>query len=457
MEQKKSQKKPDFLEEASRFGISPGLDTIKELLSIIGNPERRLRVVHIAGTNGKGSVAAFTASILAASGFRTGLFTSPYLERFSECITVIDGPAGLDRRLTDETYEEIPDDALEDIIALVKRASEDMVSRGQAHPTEYEITTAIALEHFARENVQYAVIETGMGGRLDATNVFGKVEAAVITPIALDHTGFLGDTLAKIAREKAGIMCKGCPVICAAPEDETVREVLAEEAEKRGCPLKFVSAEDVEEVYTGDYRMRITLPEPEGVTADTSLLGHHQCLNCRIAVNAVLAICQEVQREQIVRGIEMTVWKCRAEVISVSPFAMMDGGHNPQGARSFASVYGRLDGGKLIQRPVRLIIGVMKDKDISGIISEYRDAGIDIGQVWPVRVNNPRTADPDNLYNIIKQVYNKPIDRGISDIPEEASELAWSMSIKDGMPLIVTGSLYLCGQVRGVLRGLADA
>ncbi len=457
-----TQKTPEFLADAVKFGINPGLERINGLCELLGHPERDFRVIHIAGTNGKGSATAFASSMLAASGLKTGVFTSPFLERFSERIRIIDGREGLYRYAGDDSYGEIDDISLARLTDRVREASEKLTGTGMEHPTEFELVTAICLLYFSEQKVDCAVMETGLGGRLDSTNIFDDPIASVITSIGMDHTAVLGDTIDKIAREKAGIMKKDHILFCVDPShmiltDEqaaTVRKTLTGEAAERGCRLEFIKPEDGTVSYTDDHKMEFRV---DNMTVRTSLLGDHQCGNCSVAYAAVKEashIWPSITEESCREGISMTVWKCRAEVLCTDPFVILDGGHNPQGARSFAEVYARLDGGRLIRRPVRLVIGVMADKDIEGVISAYRDCGLQIGEVWPVKVANSRTADPAQLYNIFKEVYNKPINRGDTDDPEEAVGTAYGLSLKDKVPLVVTGSLYLLGQVRGKLKGI---
>ena len=460
-----TKKTPEFLTEAVKFGINPGLGRINRLCEILGNPQKDLHVIHIAGTNGKGSASAFASSMLASSGLKVGVYTSPYLERFSERIRIIDGCGGLQGYMEDDSYGEIPDDVLSELSELVKKAAKQTVDEGIEHPTEFELVTAICFKYFSDEKVDIAVMETGLGGRLDSTNVFADPVASVITSVGMDHMEILGDTIGKIAYEKARIFKKGCPAFCLNPSSMILTEEQAEEAGKTlvreaasaGCSLEFVTPRTDTIEYTDNYTMKFKVDCLDGRYVETSLLGDHQCGNCTLAALAVTEaakIWPQITADTCIEGIRDTVWKCRAEIINKDPLVILDGGHNPQGAESFADVYGKIDGGRTALQKARLVISVMRDKDIEGIITRYRDGGIDIAEVWPVRVANPRTADPGELYNIIKQVYNRPVGRGGSDVPEEAVRLAFEESKKDNMPLIVTGSLYLLGQVRGVIKRL---
>ena len=460
-------KTPEFLTQALKFGINPGLDRIMRLCELLGHPERSFRVIHIAGTNGKGSVSAFASSMLAASGLKVGVFTSPYLERFSERIRIIDGLDGLKRYVEDDSYGEITDEALERLSAEVREAAAKAVEEGIEDPTEFELVTAICFLYFRETGIDVAVMETGLGGRLDSTNVFADPVACVVTSIGMDHMEVLGDSIGQIAREKAGIFKKGCKAFVADPdsmilsreEAAEVRNVLSEEAADKGADLLYVVPADDTIEYTGDYSMEFEVDALGSRRVHTGLLGDHQCSNCTLAAHAVMEaakIWPSINADTCAEGIRLTNWKCRAEILCKDPLVILDGGHNPQGAESFARTYGKIAGGSLAGKPSRLVIGVMKDKDIEGIVREYKAWGMNFAEVWPVKVNNPRTAAPDELYIIINKVYNKPISRGTETDPEEAVRLAFARSQEDGMPLVITGSLYLVGQIRGVAKRLEE-
>ena len=456
---------PKFLTEANRFGINPGLTRINRLCELLGHPEQAFKVIHIAGTNGKGSATAFASCMLAASGLKVGVYTSPFLERFSERIRVIDGHSGLISYSEDDSCGEIDTDSLYRLSDVVKEACDKVVEEGIEHPTEFELVTAVCFLYFKEQGIDIAVMETGLGGRLDSTNVFDEPVATAITSVGLDHMGVPGNTVSDIAYEKAGIFKKGCPAICPDPhsmiltaeEADTVEQRLKKEAGLKGCPITCIKPETDTVRYTDDHKMRFISGALGGREVITSLAGDHQCSNCSVAISAVLEASRtwpQITADTCLEGIRLTRWKCRAEIISNEPFVILDGGHNPQGAKSFVDVYRKLDAGQLITKPVRLVIGVMSDKDIIGIVEQYKAGGLKIGEIWPVKVDNPRTALPDDLYNIFNKVYNKEIDRGGSDVPEEAVGLAFARSQNDNMPLVVTGSLYLLGQVRGTLKGI---
>ena len=194
---------PSFLIQAERFGIMLGLDRMQALMKLLGHPESELKCIHVAGTNGKGSVVSYIANILAAAGYKVGVYTSPFLERFSERIRILDGMHGLEKSIEDERYGEIPTDTLFELTEEVRFAVDIMISSQMEHPTAFELVTAVAFLYFMREECDYIILETGLGGRLDATNIIASPVCSVITAIGYDHMEQLGDTIDQIAAEKA--------------------------------------------------------------------------------------------------------------------------------------------------------------------------------------------------------------------------------------------------------------
>lgn len=450
---------PSVLTGALQFGIKPGLERINRLLELLGNPQEQLKAVHVAGTNGKGSVCTYLSTILACDGKKTGVFTSPYLERFSERIRIIDGKEGVKAFLEDDSYGEIPAERLNELADKVKAAQEQMFSEGMEHPTEFELITAIGFLYFAEEKVDIAVLETGLGGRLDSTNVIDKPVATAVCAIGLDHCNVLGSTVSEIASEKAGIFKTGVPAICLDPDDmilpeemkDDVRKALTSKAAEKNAPISFISVKEaVQTVSFGmDGKMSFTL---EGRKYNTLLNGRHQVSNAALAI-ALAGICN-VSENAIVEGIALSRWKCRCEILSFSPVVIIDGGHNPQGAESLASVFCDIFGGKLKGSKIRVVAGMMADKDVKGVYEAYRDGGLNIAEAVTVRPDNPRSMEPNELSRIINLVYNNKVQTLEAGSPEEGVRIALERSVADGMPLLVTGSLYLAGQVRGYLKGI---
>ena len=450
---------PEFLEGALRFGIKPGLQRITRLCEILGDPQESFPCIHIAGTNGKGSVSAFVSTMLACDDRRVGLFTSPYLERFSERIRIIDGRQGLSMYEQDETTGEIAPDDLARLSSEVEKATEQMVSEGYEHPTEFELITALCFLYFKEQNVDVAVLEVGLGGRLDSTNVIRNPLVTAVCAIGYDHTDRLGETIAEIAGEKAGIFKNGCPAVCLDPsitilgetDRKTVRDVLTAKASEAGADISFAGDEATLDscIFKEDGRMAFTY---RGNTYETSLNGRHQAANASVAIDT--AARAGLTDEVISEGISRTVWKCRAEIFCKDPVIILDGGHNPQGAESLAALMGEIKDGRLKGRPVRLVMGVMADKDVMSILTKYRDGGIELCEAVAVRPDNARTLPPDELLYNIKLVYNNGVKTKGYDDPCEGVRYAFDRSREDCVPLLVTGSLYLLGQIRTYLKGI---
>lgn len=453
-------KVPEVLEGALKFGIKPGLERITTLMRILGDPQDSFRSVHIAGTNGKGSVAAYISSILAADGRTVGVFTSPYLERFSERIRIIDGREGLAKYVEDDSYGEISQEDLDRYSEKVRLAKEKMTGEGLCdEPTEFELITAICFLYFADRKIDAAVLETGLGGRLDSTNIIRDPLVTVITALGLDHMGVLGSTISEITGEKAGIFKEGSPCVAFDPDfmilpagmRNEVRDTLAAKASEKKIGITFAGDRNAYEsaVFTTDGKMEFTY---DGVTYNTALNGKHQIGNAVTSIEACRKI--GIPEAAIREGIALARWKSRAEILSLDPVVILDGGHNPQGAASLGEALNDMLGGTLKGRPVRLLMGVMADKDVEGILKAYRECGINVKSAVTVMPDNPRSEPADVLARKINYVYNISGDLTACQNAVEGVKLAYDKSVKDGYVLLATGSLYLTGQIRATLKGL---
>ena len=453
-------KVPEVLTGALQFGIKPGLERITCLMNLLGNPQDSFRSVHIAGTNGKGSVATFISSIMAADGKKVGIFTSPYLERFSERIRILDGKKGLKEFAEDDRTGEISSDDLDRYSDMVKQARDKMISEGLCdEPTEFELITAICFLYFADQKIDVAVLETGLGGRLDSTNIVSDPLVTVITAIGLDHCGVLGNTVAEITGEKAGIFKAGSPCVCFEPSlmilpeemKGDVRDTLLCKAREKNIDITFAGNNETFDSarFTMDGMMEFTY---EGITYKTALNGRHQIGNAVTSIEA----CRKcgVSEDAVREGIALARWKSRAELLSTDPTVIIDGGHNPQGALSLGETMNEMLGGSLRGKPVRLLMGVMADKDVSGILEAYKACGLNIRSAVTVKPDNPRSEMPEILAQKINYVYNISDDLTACQNAEEGVRLAYERSVKDGMILLATGSLYLTGQIRATLKGL---
>ena len=403
-------------------GSIPGLSRTQELLKRMGNPEKKLKFIHIAGTNGKGSTAAMTASILNKAGYRVGLYTSPYIYRFNERIQV--------------NGVQIPDEDVATVTEYVKQFAEAMEEK----PTEFELVTAIGFEYFLRQNCDIVVLEVGMGGALDSTNVIETPEVAVITNIGLDHTDYLGDTVEKIAETKAGIFKENghAVVYRGAPSVEAVYEKVCAE---RNISLKKADFDSLVcksrslegQVFDCGARKDLVLP----------LLGDHQLHNASVVLSiadTLKEIGWNITEENIRDGIRDVSWPGRFDIVSREPLFIIDGGHNPQCIDALVvNVRDYLAGRKIIA-----LTGVLADKDYGEM---YRPMMPYIQEFVCITPPNPRKLEAAELAVHLSRVGAKAtgcdsIAQGVKTAVEKAG--------KDGVVLCF-GSLYTIGDIRNAL------
>ncbi|MBI3666877.1 MAG: bifunctional folylpolyglutamate synthase/dihydrofolate synthase [Acidobacteria bacterium] len=408
-------------------GAKLGLDRIETLLERLGRPERAFRSVHIAGTNGKGSTAAMVEAGLRAAGFRTGLYTSPHLVRINERVQV----AG----------REIPDSDFAAAFEPVRAATEQLLAEGalEAHPTFFECVTALAFSHFRSAGVEHAVVEVGLGGRLDATNVVQPVVAA-ITPVDLDHEAWLGKTAATIAGEKAGILKQGVPAVFA-PQSAEVREVLEAQARELGIPVVRAGvdwrAENIRH-HDGYYRFEALSYTGRELSVELSLAGEHQVTNALVAI-AVLDLVG-LTGKAIEQGLRQARWPGRLEKAAESPDILLDGAHNPAGARALARYLEQHQRG----RRIWLIYAAMRDKAVDEVAGILFPAA---HRVFLTRVAMPRALHPQALVSLV--AHHHP-QQQVSESLAEALAAARGSAKKEDI-ILVTGSLFLVGEARALL------
>lgn len=428
-----------------------GLDRIRDLLERLGRPQDRLKFVHVAGTNGKGSTCAYLASVLQAAGLRTGLFTSPYIEAFEERIRV-DG--------VNITAEELTEATL-----AVREQAEALAAETGDHPTEFELMTAVALVHFARSECDIVVLEVGLGGRLDSTNAIDAPEVAVIARIGLDHTGLLGTTLSAIAGEKAGIVKPGSRVV-SWPQDAEAMAVVEQRTAACGDAL---AVPDFGQLHVGAVERRLggsNVSRESFVRAfsykqysnlSTRLLGAYQPANAALAIEAVESLRAagwNVSDEAVRSGIAQAAWPGRFEVLPRTqgePTVVVDGGHNPQGA---AALVDSLKDVFPDQKTV-FIIGVLEDKDYPAMLEAVLPLGAAFVAVAP---DNPRALSADKLARAIRWTgqdtlgcsacVNPYVARDMDDALTKACDLAGP----DGL-VCSFGSLYSVGELKASLEG----
>ncbi|HHW18215.1 MAG TPA: bifunctional folylpolyglutamate synthase/dihydrofolate synthase [Firmicutes bacterium] len=437
-EESKYQKALEWIHSTARFGSRLGLERISKLLTLLGNPERSCKFVHITGTNGKGSVTAFVASVLKEAGYRTGMYTSPYLEDFRERI-MING-------------KKIPKKALVDLVDEVRPRVEQMVAEGYEHPTEFEINTALGFLYFSREGCDYVALEVGLGGRFDATNVVTPA-VSVITTIGYDHMDRLGNTLAQIAFEKAGIIKPGIPVVTGALEDEPFEVIRKKALELNSrlitvgrTPWATVTWEEVSYSLDGQ-EINVYGPDFTYRNLKVPLLGRHQQQNASIAVAALHAAAPAnrerriyLDEKAISAGIERTVWPGRLEVLHRNPMIILDGAHNPQGAKVLAEAIAGIPRRRLI-----CVYGILGDKC-------YEEATAHVipqcDEVIVTRPHTPRALDPGILAGEVKKYCPNVTVESDSN---KALDLALNRASEDDA-ILCCGSLYLVGPARTFIR-----
>jgi dihydrofolate synthase/folylpolyglutamate synthase len=394
-----------------RFGVRPGLEATRAALAAVGNPERGLGAIHVAGTNGKGSTAAFLESALRSGGRKTGLYTSPHLARFTERIRIGGVEVG-----EDETA------------ALAARV---LAIECERPLTFFEVVTVMAFLAFRAHGVEVAVIEAGLGGRLDSTNVLDAAVATVVTGIALDHTDVLGATVQAIAGEKAGIFQRGVPAIFAA-RDPAALDVLIDRARAVGAPAEWPGQGFDFDARDGHVCFRADGRAP--FDADLGLRGAHQGANAALALAALRHVAPPLADEALARGLAEARWPGRLE--TVAPDVIIDAAHNPDGARALAAALPPYAAG----RPLTLVLGVVSDKDAAGMLAILRPLAAEIVLTRP---STPRARDPNELRALAPEAHVAP---------SLADALALARSLARG-PIVIAGSIFLIGEARALLLG----
>ena len=418
----------EHLYKRRAYGIKLGLDTVTALLNGIGNPQHCFDSIHIAGTNGKGSVCAMLESILRSGSRVTGQYTSPHLVQFNERIRV--------------NGETISDEGLGELIGLVDESDRNVAARpGLRAATFFEYATAMAFEHFRRSGVEVAVLETGLGGRLDATNVVTPV-VSVITSISLDHAEYLGHTVEEVAQEKCGIIKDGRPVICGAT-DPTTRDVVGRVARERKATVIYVdeavSIQRLSQDLSGQ-TIKIETGQRRYAPIRLPLLGRHQVENaaCAIAAAEYLEPIADIPLDELAirQGLESVGWPARCQVLSRDPPVLLDAAHNPAGAKALLQTAKELANG----RPLAFVTSFSRDKDCRGVFQVLAD---DTSASWVVRMRNERGMEIDDMLAAAQSAGMEPVVLPLEQAMEAAH--AWASS-EHGM-VCIAGSIYLAGEV----------
>ena len=408
-----------YIHSVSWKGSRPGLSRISELMDRLGRPEQGLKFIHVVGTNGKGSTCAMLAAILQAAGYKTGLYTSPYLVDFRERMQI--------------GGQMIPK---EDLAAVTERVRPEIEAMKDS-PTEFERITAIALCWFAAKGCDIVVLEAGMGGEFDATNVIAAKELAVFTNIGLDHTEYLGDTVEQIAATKAGILKPGCRAVLY-PNTEGVNAVIRAACNRAGVPLfqpKFSEIRRKQHNLQGQ-----TFDFPPFSDLHIPLLGAHQLCNAAVAVTAVLALRErgwEIPDAAVREGLASVNWPGRFEVVRTEPLLLLDGGHNDQCIDALCRALDEY----LPDTRLTLVTGVLADKDWPKMYARLAPYA---ARFLCLRPDNPRALDAKELAAHLAQ-YGKPVQICAS-VPEA---LAAAEAI--AAPTLCCGSLYLIGEIEEAL------
>lgn len=396
-----------FIHDAHWDGEKDGLSNMYRLMERMGNPHRKFSSLHVGGTNGKGSVCAFLQSVLLVSGYRVGLYTSPFLQRYNERIQIDGIP--------------IPDDVLAERMTYVASVVEGLRAQG-VHPTEFEIGTALALYCFAQERVDIAIVEVGLGGRLDPTNVIMPL-AAMIAAIGMDHMHILGNTLRDIAIEKAGIAKLGVPMIVSAQNTIEIQAAIQEQCDAVGASFYIARP---------------------SVGFELGLEGEHQAYNAGLATAGLSELIRNgfdrISEKTLREGLQETTWPGRLEWVEGSPRILLDGAHNTQGAQALADYVSGLPAQRTI-----LLCGIVRDKEyeeIAAILAAFSDV------VIALPIHNPRALPPVELAEVFVSLEMET--EAATDIHgglHRARELAGETG-----RIVVAGSLYLIGEVRSALQ-----
>ena len=421
----------EYLERLRVFGSNYGLERTEKLLEKLGNPHEKIKLIHIAGTNGKGSTSSILGNILISHGYRVGFFNSPHLEDIEETIRI--------------NNENIKEEEFIELINEIKVYVDEVIEEGFNHPTEFEVLTCIMFLYLYRKKVDFGIIEVGLGGRLDSTNVINPI-LSIITSISLDHINILGDNITEITKEKCGIIKKNTPVITCMQKDEAL-EVIIEKASLMNSNLivsnsnnfRFINVSFNDKIYQ---EVGFKFDEKEEILK-LPLLGDHQIINLSLAISAIKELNSlnyiDLDIEKVKFGVFNTKWNGRLEVINKEPIIVLDGAHN-------------LEGIEVLKRSIDkyfkfnnlyLIIGILKDKEVEKMVEVITPSA---NKVYTLEPNSIRAEKAETLKEIIKKYndnveYFEDYNKAIEDVLSKANE-------KD--LILVCGSLYMIGSIRSL-------
>ena len=422
-----------YITEVGNFGSNYGLERTYKLLEHLGNPERDLKLIHIAGTNGKGSTTSMITEILMGEGYKVGMYTSPFIEEFEERIQI--------------NRNNIPKESLAILMDEIKVAVDKVIEAGYNHPTEFEIITVLMLLYFKKENIDFGVIEVGLGGTLDSTNVIKPI-IQVITSISFDHTNLLGNTLEKIAREKAGIIKRGIPTVIY-PQQEEVLKVIKNKCFEMDSELYIANNENLK------FKNIVNLDKPYQLLKYNNeidillpLLGEHQIINLSVAMQAIEVLNNkniiDISIANIVKSIKNVSWKGRLEVLSNNPYVVIDGAHNIQGIKTLSRNIKKY----FKYENLYLILGILADKDVEEMIKIITPMA---KKVYSVTPNSIRGELEESLKDEVSK-FNKNC-KAFDKYEEAYLEALNDASEKD--LILASGSLYMIGDMRKIIRKIS--
>lgn len=429
----------EYIHATYKFGEKIELKNITALLEELGNPQDKMKYVHVAGTNGKGSTCAMISNVLVNAGYKTGLYISPYLEKFTERIQLNNTPI---------SEEDLIENTLE-----VKAAIERMIAKGLPHPSEFEVVTAIGFNYYAKQNVDIVVLEVGMGGRFDATNVIKTNEASVIVSLSYDHQAYLGNTLEEIAFEKAGIIKADTDVCVYALNPESTCEVIRKRANELGARVIVCNPNDITMISTGIDGQVVRYTKEDSVLGvselNLSLLGKHQLYNALNALNALEILKKKgwnITPEAIKKGLSTVAFTGRFEILNRKPVILIDGGHNIDGITAFTNnIKMYFDDKKVV-----LFYGMLSDKQVD----ESLDLLTSIAKkIYTLTPEDARAVPAEEMAKHIKEKYNidaTPLD-DFSMIPNYLD------LTKEDEVYAFTGSLYMIGEARTIINKFLDS
>ena len=424
-----------YLESLKELGSNYGLDRTERLLELLGNPHKALKLIHITGTNGKGSTSVILGNILMEHGYKIGFFNSPYLEDIEETIRI--------------NNINIQEEELVNLIEEIKPYINKLINEGYSHPTEFEVITCIMFLYFYRKKVDFGIIEVGLGGRLDSTNVILPI-LSIITPISFDHMNILGNTIEEITREKVEIIKKNIPVVSYFQE-ESVLKIIIEKAIKENSSIAIVNKDKYKflniehgEVVTQNILAKI---KDKDEVIKLSLLGNHQIINLSLAIEALLELeglnYIKLEIDKLKKATSKIKWKGRLEILQNNPLIIIDGAHNVSGINCLKdSINQYFNYNKLF-----LILGILKDKEVNKILKTIIPMA---NKIYTVTSNSIRAKDTYELREEVLKYNSNCI--AFENYEEAIKEVLQDANYED--LILVAGSLYMIGKMRSIIKDI---